>query len=485
MNWKMVFHIISLILFIEAILMSPSLLISLYENEARSVKGYVVTLFVIVIAASVLFVLTRKRKKAFQAGEGLVTTGLTWVIMSMFGCLPFVISGEIPSFVDAFFEIVSGFTTTGSSILKNVETLDKGLLWWRSFSHWIGGMGVLVFMMAIVPLGGKSQGFTMHILKAESPGPSVGKVVPRMKKAAMILYGIYIGLTILNIALLYVGGMNLFEACCHAFGTAGTGGFGIKTDSFASYSPYLQYVTAVFMLLFSLNFAIYYLLLMKHFKIAFLDEELRVFLLIVAVSIVMIVVNIHSLFPTIEQAFRHAFFTVSTIISTTGYATVDFNHWPAFSKGLILVLMCLGACAGSTGGGIKTVRLILLAKSLRNNLYENMHPEEVTVVNVNHRPIRKQILNNTQAYLIAYLCVVIVCFLLISLDGFDVETNFSAILATFNNIGPGLGLVGPSGNFSMYSNFSKLVLSFAMLAGRLEIYPMLIFFAKKTYRKTV
>jgi trk system potassium uptake protein TrkH len=483
MNWKMIFRIISYILMIEIALMCPAFLISLAEHETAAVTGYLESFVIMAIVTAVLFILTRHARKGFNARDGFVTTGLTWIIMSALGCLPFYLSHEIPSYVDCLFEMISGFTTTGSSILTNVEALDKGLLWWRSFSHWVGGMGILVFMLAIVPLGGKNQGFTMHILRAESPGPSVGKVVPRMRKTASILYGIYIGLTIADILFLRAGGMTWFEACCHAFGTAGTGGFGVKNDSYMSYSPYLQYVTTVFMLLFSVNFSIYYMILIKRFKEAFFDQEFKTFWFIVGTCIILLTLNVRNLYPTLEEAFRHSAFTTATILSTTGYATTDFNQWSAFAKALILIMMCLGACAGSTGGGIKTIRTVLLFKTLRRNLHKNLHPEEVDVVKVNGRRVDEQIIRNTEAYLIAYVIIVLSAFLLVSLDGFDVETNLSAVLATFNNIGPGLGAVGPTGNFAAYSNLSKIVFVFCMLAGRLEIYPIMIFFSRKTWKK--
>lgn len=483
MNWKMIFRIISYILFIEIALMFPAFLISLAEHESAAVYGYAWSFVIIAAAAGLMFLCTRHARKGFYAREGLVTTGLTWIIMSVLGCLPFYISREIPHYVDALFEMVSGFTTTGSSILTDVEAMDKGLLWWHSFSHWVGGMGILVFMMAIVPLGGKNQGFTMHILRAESPGPAVGKVVPRMRKTAGILYGMYIGLTIADILFLKAGGMNWFESCCHAFGTAGTGGFGVKNDSFTSYSPYEQYVTTIFMLLFSVNFSIYYLILIRHFKEVFHDEELRAFIGIVVCCIALLTICVRNLYPTLEEAFRHSAFTTATILSTTGYATTDFNKWPAFAKGLILVMMCFGACAGSTGGGIKTIRLVLLWKVLRRNVHKSLHLEEVATVQVNGRRVDEQILRNTEAYLIAYRLIVIFCFLVVSLDGFSVETNLSAVLATFNNIGPGLDAVGPTSNFSAFSDLSKLVLTFGMLAGRLEIYPIMILFSRRTWQK--
>ncbi len=484
MNFKMIWRIIAYILLIEIVLMLPGAVISLVRQEAEALLGFQISIGVILLVAGFLMVVTMRAKKTtFYAREGLVTTGLSWIMMSALGCLPFYISGAIPNYVDCLFEMVSGFTTTGSSILPEVESMAHGLLFWRSFSHWIGGMGVLVFLMAIVSIGNKNQGFTMHILRAESPGPAVGKMVPKMKETAKILYLIYIGLTVLNIVLLMLGGMNLFEASCTAFGTAGTGGFGIRNDSIASYSPYIQYVTVIFMFLFSVNFSIYYLLLLKKIKDAVTDEEFCVFWAIAAAAIIAICINVRPMYATMEETFRHTAFSVGTVMSTTGYATTDFDLWPSFSKAVLLFLMVFGACAGSTGGGMKIVRLILLWKSLRRNIHKSLHPSEVRSVLVNHRKIDEQILVNTNAYLIAYFAIILISVLLISLDGFDFETNFTAVIATFNNIGPGTNMVGPTCNFSMYSNFSKLVMIGDMLAGRLEIYPILILFSGSTWKR--
>lgn len=483
MNFKMMWRIIAYILLVEAALMSTGMICSVFYQEWPSVIAFLKSEAIIVGIALVLIFLTRNAKRGnFYSREGIVTTGLTWIIMSALGCLPFYISQEIPSYVDCLFEMVSGFTTTGSSIIPDLTKMSYGMIWWRSFSHWIGGMGILVFLMAIVPLGGRNQGFTLHILRAESPGPSVGKMVPRMKQTAAILYWIYVVMTIINIALLLVGGMPFFEACCTAFGTAGTGGFGIKNDSMASYSPYLQNVTTLFMALFSVNFSIYYMLLLRQFKAAFTDEEFCLFWGIVITSTLLIAFNVRSMYGTWEETFRHSAFTVSTIISTTGYATTDFDLWPAFSKAILLFLMFCGACAGSTGGGLKVSRLLLLVKNLRKNIHKSTHPSEVRKVRVNGHVMDEAILDNTNAYLVAYVLILIISVLIVSLDGFDFETNFSAIMATFNNIGPGLGKVGPTCNFSAYSDLSKLVMTADMLAGRLEIYPILLLASKSTWK---
>lgn len=483
MNYKLIARIISFILILEALFMIPAWCISMYYHETNASFAIVKSELVILIAASLLWGYSRQAKYNFYAKEGFVTTGLAWIVLSLMGALPFYISQEIPSYVDCVFEMVSGFTTTGSSILPNVEAMDKGLLYWRSFSHWVGGMGVLVFLLAIVPLSGKNEGFTLHILRAESPGPSVGKLVPRMRRTAMILYLIYVVLTVLDIFFLAIGGMPLFEAVCHAFGTAGTGGFGVKVDSFAGYSPYLQNVTTVFMLLFGVNFSCYYLLLLKRFRNVFQDEELRLFIVIVLASIGLITWNIHGIYPTFRESLRHASFQVATIISTTGYATTDFDMWPAFSKGILLFLMCIGACAGSTGGGMKVARVLLLTKNTRRNFHQTLHPSEVRKVRVNDAPVDEKILNNVNAYLAAYAGIAVISFLLVSLDGFSIETNISAVLATFNNIGPGFHAVGPTHNFAEYSDLSKIVMIFDMLAGRLEIMPIMVLLSRSTWKK--
>ena len=481
MNYKIMGRFLAQILTIEALFMLPALGISLGYREWMSVKGFLFAIGIIAVVALLLFLICRKAPNALNAREGIVCVGISWIVLSLFGCLPFYVSREIPSYIDAFFEIVSGFTTTGASILTNVEALSKGLLYWRSFSHWLGGMGVLVFLLAIVP-GTKEGGFTMHLLRAESPGPNVSKLVPRMRKTAGILYILYIVLTLLNVVFLLVGKMPLFDAICTAFGTAGTGGFGIKNDSIASYSPYIQYVTAVFMFLFGVNFSCYYLILLRQFRDVFRDEELRAYVCIVVASIALICLNIRHLYSSLEETFRHASFTVSTIITTTGFATTDFDLWPAFSKGIILFLMVVGACAGSTGGGLKIARLLLLLKSLKRNIGQVLNPRRVQVVRNNGRAVDEKIIDNTNAYLAAYVCIIVFSFILISLDDFSIGTNFSAVLACFNNIGPGLEAVGPTCNYAAYSDFSKLVLSADMLAGRLEIFPILLLFSRSTWK---
>ena len=483
MNYKMMGRFIAQTLSVEALFMLPALLISIFLGESMAFRGFAVAIVAAAATAGLLFLLCRSAPSIMGATDGFVCVSISWIVLSLFGCLPFVVSREIPHFVDAFFEIVSGFTTTGASVVPNVEALSKSILYWRSFSHWLGGMGVLVFLLAINPGDGKGSGFTMHLLRAESPGPDVGKLVPKMRKTAAILYLIYIAMTVLNILFLLAGNMPLFEAVCTAFGTAGTGGFGVKNDSIASYSPYLQNVTTVFMLLFGVNFSCYYLLLLRQLRSVFKDEELRLYIGIVLGSILLIVLNIRPLYGTLEETIRHAAFQVGSIITTTGYATTDFDLWPSFSKAILLGLMMVGACAGSTGGGIKVARVLLLCKSLRRNIRLVLRPNTVRVVRSNGAPVEEKVLDTTNAYLAAYVIIMLASFILISLDGFSITTNLSAVFACFNNIGPGLDAVGPTCNYGIYSDLSKLVLSLDMLAGRLEIFPILILFSAKTWKR--
>ena len=482
MNYKMMGRFLAQILFLEGLFMIPALLISFACGDTGVVRSFLYTMALIAGLCALLFPICKGAPSAFYATEGMICVALSWIVLSIVGCLPFRFSGEIPRFIDAFFEIVSGFTTTGASILTDVEALSRGLLYWRSFSHWVGGMGVLVFLLAIAPSGDKGTGFTMHLLRAESPGPSVGKLVPKMRKTAAILYMLYVVLTALNVIFLLLGRMPVFEAVCTAFGTAGTGGFGLKADSMASYSPYLQNVTTVFMLLFGVNFSCYYLLLLRQFRAVFRDEELRLYFGIVFGSVALIVWNLRGFYPTFRETVRHAAFQVSSIITTTGFATTDFDLWPGFSKTILLCLMVVGACAGSTGGGLKVARLLLLLKTTRRNISQMLNPRKVLLVRNNDQVVDEQVLSNTNAYLSAYVIILFVSFMLISLDGFSTGTNFSAVLCCFNNIGPGLELVGPTCNFSSFSVLSKLVLILDMLLGRLEIFPLLVLFSPQTWR---
>ena len=480
MNYKMMGRFIAQILSVEGLFMIPALIIALCLRESMAFQGFLVALVAIVLTVFILHLICRGAPSAFFAKEGLVCVGISWVVLSLAGCLPFYISREIPLFIDAFFEIVSGFTTTGASILPEVESLSKSILYWRSFSHWLGGMGVLVFLLAFT--GEQGKGFTMHLLRAESPGPEVGKLAPKMRKTASILYLIYIGLTIVNFIFLIAGGMSLFDAVCTAMGTAGTGGFGIKNDSIASYSPYLQNVTTIFMLVFSVNFSCYYLILLGHVKSVLKDEELRMFVGLVGGAILLIVLNLRGFYGTLGETVRHAAFSVATIASSTGYATTDFDLWPAFSKGILMVLMLVGACAGSTGGGLKVARLLLLVKGLRRNIGQVLSPRRVDVVRINNRALDERVLANTNAYFSAYMIILFLSFVLVSLDGFSITTNLTAVMSCFNNMGPGFEAVGPTCNYGAFSVFSKLILILDMLAGRLEIFPILVLFSPNIWR---
>lgn len=483
MNYKLIGKFLSQILMVEAIFMLPALMIGIFCDKFPVIRGFAITIAVIVAVAVGLYYLCRDSAKRFYAREGFVCVGTSWIAISLFGCLPFVISGEIPNFLDALFEIVSGFSTTGASILTDVEALSKGTMYWRSFSHWLGGMGVLVFLLALAPSGEHGSGFTMHLLRAESPGPNVGKLVPKMRTTARILYLMYVLLTALDLMFLTLGGMPVFEAVCTAFGTAGTGGFGIRNDSMAGYSPYIQNVCTVFMLLFSINFSCYYLLMIRQVKAVFKDEELRLYLAIVAGSILLIALNLRGYYDTVGETIRHAAFQVASIVTTTGFATTDFDLWPGFSKGILLVLMIIGACAGSTGGGLKVGRALLIFKNLRRNVRRLLNPNRVESVRLNGAKISEDILNNTNSYLAAYTIILLGSFLLVSVDGLSVTTNISAVISCVNNIGPGFDAVGPTCNFNVFSGFSKLVLIFDMLAGRLEIFPILVLFSKSTWRR--
>ncbi len=485
MNYKMMGRFIAQILLLEAVFMVPAMLISLYAGEASAVHAFLWTAIGLALLSGILRAACKGAKSNFYATDGMVCVALSWIVLSLTGCLPFVLSGAIPRFIDALFEIVSGFTTTGASILPAVEGLPKGILYWRSFSHWVGGMGVLVFLLAIVPSTDRGKGFTMHLLRAESPGPSVGKLVPKMRKTAAILYFLYIILTVADFCFLVFGGMPAFEAVCNAFGTAGTGGFGVRNDSFASYSPYLQNVTTIFMFLFGVNFTCYYLLLLKQWGAVFKDEELRAYFGIALISTLLIVWNVRGLYGSLGETLRHAAFQVSSIMTTTGFATTDFDLWPSFSKNILLCLMVIGASAGSTGGGMKVSRVILLFKSLRRSFLQMLHPRRVEMVRNNGQVVDDKIIETTNAYLIAYVFILFASFLVLSLDGFSTGTNFSAVLCCFNNIGPGLEAVGPTCNFSGFSVLSKLVLAVDMLLGRLEIFPILCLFSRHTWHRTV
>ena len=482
MNMKMMGRFIAQIIAIEAAFMVPALAISLGYGEWPAVKAFAITIGGILALAGLLYLICRKAGRLFGAREGLVCVALSWIVMSLLGALPFVLSGQVKHYIDALFEIVSGFTTTGSSVIADVESLYKGILYWRSFSHWIGGMGVLVFLLAVLP-GGHGSGFTMHLLRAESPGPDVGKLVPKMRQTALILYCIYIVMTIVNVIFLLFGKMHLLDALCTAFGTAGTGGFGIYNDSLGSLSPYIQNVTTVFMFLFGINFSCYYLLLLGNLKSVLKDEELRLYIGLAVGCVVGLVLSIRPLYSTLEETIRHAAFQVSSVMTTTGYTTTNYDLWPGFSKTILLMLMMVGACAGSTGGGLKCMRVLLLFKALRRNIRRILNPRKVLVVRSNDKVVSEQVLENTNAYLAAYVIIIVLGTLIVSLDGFSFETNLSAVVATFNNIGPGMGAVGPVCNFADFGVLSKLIMIVGMLAGRLEIFPILVLFSRSTWTR--
>ena len=482
MNYKMMGRFIAQIIAVEALFMLPALGISIGYGEGPAVKAFLITIAVILALAGVLFPLCRRAGRLFGAREGLVCVAVSWIIMSLLGALPFVLCGQVKSYVDALFEIVSGFTTTGASVIADVEGLYWGILYWRSFSHWIGGMGVLVFLLAILP-GSQGAGFTMHLLRAESPGPDVGKLVPKMRQTAVILYVIYVVMTVINVIFLLAGDMPWLHALCTAFGTAGTGGFGVFNSSMAEVSPYIQNVTTVFMFLFGVNFSCYYLMVMRQFRGVVKDEELRMYVGLALACVVALVISIRPLYTTLEETIRHAAFQVSSIMTTTGYSSTDFDLWPGFAKSILALLMIVGASAGSTGGGLKCIRVLLLFKILGRNIRQILNPRKVLVIRNNGRVMDEKVLDNLNAYLAAYVIILIICTLLISVDGFSLETNLSAVLATFNNIGPGFAAVGPTCTFADFSVFSKLVMIFCMLAGRLEIFPMLILFVKSTWSR--
>ena len=476
MNYKVMGRFISKILAVEAVFMTPAMLISVFDKEYKAFISFVLSILIIMAVSALLFVLGRKAKQRFFVKEGLACVGLSWIAISLLGCLPFYISGEIPHFIDALFEMVSGFTTTGSSILPEVETMSRGMLYWRSFSHWLGGMGVLVFLLAVTPANGRSNRFTLHLLRAESPGPNVEKLAPRMRDTAMILYMLYMALTVINVIFLLLGGMSLFDSVCTAFGTAGTGGFGIKNDSMGSYSAYLQWVVTIFMILFGVNFNAFYLILYRKFKKAFRMEEVRYYFLIIFASIAIITMQILHTSAGIFDALRHASFQVASIITTTGYSTIDFNLWSQTCKTILILLMFVGACAGSTGGGIKVSRFVILCKTVKKELNAYIHPKSIKKINFEHKTVEHEVVRATNVYFITYMILFAFSVFAISFDGNDLITNFTAVAATINNIGPGLELVGPTQNFGLFSGFSKFVLMFDMLAGRLELFPLLLLF---------
>lgn len=483
MNYRAVFRYVGQVLRVEGLFMLPALLISLVGGERASTMAFAITIAVTLVVG---WGMSRLRfSGSIYAREGFVTVALCWIAISLFGALPFWFSGAIPSFVDCWFETVSGFTTTGASILTQIEGLPYGILYWRSFTHWLGGMGVLVFVLAVVPLA-QGNGDTFHLLRAESPGPSVGKMTPTIRQTTRALYGIYIVLTVAEMVLLLLGGMAPFDAVTNAFATAGTGGFAVKNASIAAYpSAYLQFIIALFMSLFGINFSIYYMLLLRQVRGVFKNEELRVYLGVLLGATVLIALNIRSSYDSAGRALLDSFFQVSSIMTTTGFATADFNLWPQLSRLLLVVLMFVGASAGSTGGGIKVSRLMLLYKHLKREMQAMLRPRGVQLVRMDGKRVEEETIRGTTAFLVAYCLISIGSMFLISLENFSLETTVTSVIACINNIGPGLDMVGATGNYSQFSVFSKLILSLDMLFGRLEIFPMLLLFTPSIWKKRV
>lgn len=479
MNKKMIRYTLGKMIQIEGILMLLPALTGLIYKETTGFAYLIIGISIFVLG---YFLGKNKPKKDnIYAREGFLIVALSWLVLSFLGAIPFYVTREIPHFIDAFFETVSGFTTTGSSILTNIEALSHPALFWRSFSHWIGGMGILVFVVALLK---DATGTTMHILKAEMPGPIVGKLVSKTTDTTRLLYIIYTVMTILEVIFLMFGGMPFFDSLLNSFGTAGTGGFAIKNASIAAYNnAYYDGVITVFMILFGINFNVFYLMAIKKFKEAFKCEEMRWYLLIIAASVVMITINISSMYHSIPKAFRFASFQVASIITTTGYATADFNKWPLFSKTIIVLLMFVGACAGSTGGGMKVSRVVLYIKNAFAEMKHLVHPHSVNTVRFEHKPVQSSIINNIHTYMVLYFMILCSSLLIIALQNIDFTSAFTAVVTCLNNVGPGLNKVGPTSNFSCLSDLSKLVLSFDMLAGRLEIFPMLMLFSKALWKK--
>ena len=479
MNYRIISSILGRILTIEAgLLLAPLAVAGLYGEDLRP---FLWTIGLTLAASGALLTLGRRHRGSMRPREGFVSVTLSWIFISLFGALPFVFSGAIPRYVDALFEIISGFTTTGASVLPEVEVVPKGVLFWRSFSHFVGGMGVLVFMMAILPTDDEHS---MHLLRAEVPGPVKGKLMPKMRSTARVLYYIYVAMTIAEIVLLLAGGMGWFDALTTAFGTAGTGGFGVRNASVGAYnSAYVDIVVGVFMVLFGVNFNLYYIVLVKRSLKGLKSQELGVYLFVVAAATVTIGLNIASQYENLLQAMRYSFFQVSSIITTTGFATADFNQWPSYSRGLLVLLMLMGACAGSTGGGTKVARLVILGKTIWGEIRQLLHPRSVGRITLDGERLEDAAVRNTMVYYMLYALFALGSFLLLCLEGYDLETTFTSVVSCLSNIGPGLGLVGPTGNFSIWSEPGKLVLSLCMLLGRLEIFPVLTLFASGVWGK--
>ena len=479
MNTKMIRYILAKMLGVEAILLLLPALVSLIYGEFSGVYFLIPSGILIVIY--LLVGMKKPEKRTIYGKEGMVIVASAWILWSLFGALPFTLSGSIPSYLDAFFETVSGFTTTGSSILTDVEALPQGMLFWRSFTHWIGGMGVLVFVMVLTTLDKRNS---MYLMRAEVPGPEKDKLVPRTMSTARILYGMYLGLTLIEVILLLLGGMNMFDSLIHAFGTAGTGGFSNYAASVGHFdSAYIDGVISIFMILFGINFNLYFFLLIRDFKPVWKNEELRAYLGIILAAVAVITLNISGQYPNPLKAFRYALFQVASIITTTGYATADYNAWPMLSQCILLMLMVIGACASSTGGGIKVSRFLMVLKCIKREIKQMVHPKSISIIRVNDKKVGADVLRSLYVYLMAYAGIVVGSVLIVSIDNLDFGTTFSSVLATLNNIGPGIADVGPVGNFAEFSPLSKIVFCFDMLAGRLEIFPFLMLFTASAWNR--
>ena len=479
MNTKMIRYILAKMLGVEAILLLLPALVSLIYGEFSGVYFLIPSGILIVIY--LLVGMKKPEKRTIYGKEGMVIVASAWILWSLFGALPFTLSGSIPSYLDAFFETVSGFTTTGSSILTDVEALPQGMLFWRSFTHWIGGMGVLVFVMVLTTLDKRNS---MYLMRAEVPGPEKDKLVPRTMSTARILYGMYLGLTLIEVILLLLGGMNMFDSLIHAFGTAGTGGFSNYAASVGHFdSAYIDGVISIFMILFGVNFNLYFFLLIRDFKPVWKNEELRAYLGIILAAVAVITLNISGQYPNPLKAFRYALFQVASIITTTGYATADYNAWPMLSQCILLMLMVIGACASSTGGGIKVSRFLMVLKCIKREIKQMVHPKSISIIRVNDKKVGADVLRSLYVYLMAYAGIVVGSVLLVSIDNLDFGTTFSSVLATLNNIGPGIADVGPVGSFAEFSPLSKIVFCFDMLAGRLEIFPFLMLFTASAWNR--
>ncbi len=481
MNIRAVLRLLGFVIIMLGIFMIPPTVIAFVLGENTKLPFMFIAAGLIVVGALLTLL---KSNKAITAREGFATVALGWIVISLCGALPYCISGSIPSFIDSLFETASGFSTTGASILTDIESLPRSILYWRSFTNWLGGMGVLVFLLAVIPMSRGGSGDSFQLMRAESPGPSVGKITPTLRSSARILYLLYIGLTVLEMILLLCGGLPVFDSVTTALANAGTGGFSIRNASIAAYdSAYIQTVVTVFMILFGVNFNVFYLILLRKFRQAFRNEELWMYFGFIAVATTTILINIRHLYESFGKALLDSVFQVSSIITTTGFATADFDKWPEYSRCVLVFLMFIGASAGSTGGGMKISRMIILAKSVKTELHSIVRQREVKPVKMDGKTLDSAVLRGTHAYFVAYALICVVSVLFVSLDGFNFETTLTSVISCLNNIGPGLGMVGPTGNYAAFSGLSKIVLSLNMLIGRLEIFPILMLFSPSTWKK--